>query len=596
MVVISALVAGLVITAGVALGASLGTPDPSFGSGGSVVGPADAQWFASAVQSNGDVVVAGEQVSNGTPDVLVERLTPTGALDTAFGQGGTVTGPSVPGAGGSIARSVAIQPNGAIVIVGRGTSGDGSGSDGILVERYSAGGSLDASFGSGGVENLESGNFGVGNTVAIQSNGDILAGGSIDLTAVPYAAVARLTPSGTPDSSFGSSGIDVLQLGQYATVQSLALQSNGDIVAGGSTSPNGEATDGLVARLTSNGQLDTSFNGTGASITQFAQGTGAYSSVNGVTVGSDGTIFAAGSATTSNPTAVTFVASYNSAGALNSGFGSSGVASTPSANNWVEVQGGGVPGAAGILIAPNGDLIASGVYDDSTSTTYGTLWSFTPTGTLDSGFASSGVAEVAPTNNNNSAFAGAAVSPVSGDVIAAGEQGLVGGTSSALVTAFGRSTTSPTTTGTTTTPTPTKPTALKLTVTGVDANYSARTLARSGLKLTAACNRACKLKLTLTATSATARRLLIKTTVRTCKKVKGKEHCTTSKQYRALTLSASATLKGSGRHVFQLKLNKAIATALEKHPGTNWTLGVSAQATVKGVTSRSYRKSVRFNK
>ena len=59
---------------------------------------------------------------------------------------------------------------------------DGSGSDGILVERFNSGGSLDSSFGSRGVATALGAQLGDGYAVAIQSDGKIIASGSADAT------------------------------------------------------------------------------------------------------------------------------------------------------------------------------------------------------------------------------------------------------------------------------------------------------------------------------------------------------------------------------------------------------------------------------
>jgi Domain of unknown function (DUF5122) beta-propeller len=87
------------------------------GSGGSGI---EAQPNAIAVQSNGDIVVVGEQTTSsqsGTVTVNgLARLTPSGELDTTFGTGGTVTN-SVP-SGTEGLNGVLIDSKGRIVTVG----------------------------------------------------------------------------------------------------------------------------------------------------------------------------------------------------------------------------------------------------------------------------------------------------------------------------------------------------------------------------------------------------------------------------------------------------------------------------------------------
>ena len=135
--------------------------------------------------------------------------------------------------------------------------------DGLLVERFNANGSPDTSFGSGGVVSVLSGSRGDGYGVAIQSNGDIVASGAASPAAVPNVAVVRLRTNGAPDSSFGSGGVDLLDLGAYSIAQAVALQANGDIAIVGSQSPGLQATNALIARLSPSGGLDSGFAGTG---------------------------------------------------------------------------------------------------------------------------------------------------------------------------------------------------------------------------------------------------------------------------------------------------------------------------------------------
>src|SRR5262245_18165160 len=91
---------------------------------------------------------AGRRLLSGC--LLALRLIPSaqaapGALDPSFGTGGKVT--TAIGPGNDVALAAAIQPDGKVVAIG--SSSNGSNDDLALV-RYNAGGSLDASFGTGG--------------------------------------------------------------------------------------------------------------------------------------------------------------------------------------------------------------------------------------------------------------------------------------------------------------------------------------------------------------------------------------------------------------------------------------------------------------
>jgi uncharacterized delta-60 repeat protein len=566
--------------AGMARAAGPGSPNASFGSAGTAASASATQLSGTAVQSNGDVVAVGESGVGANADVLLERFTPSGAKDTSFGSGGVVEGPAITTAvgTGSLARAVAIQPDGKIVVVGTATGSNGSGTEGLLIERYDANGTLDTTFGTGGVVKMFSSSFGDGYAVAVQPNGDIVATGASDLGGVPYATVVRLTPSGSPDTSFGSGGTDVLSLGAYSYALAVALQSNGDIVIAGSQSPGLQVTNALVARLTPSGAVDLTFAGTGAVAHQYAPSGGAFSSFQGVAALSNGEIVADGEASAGNESAYAFIVRFTAAGAQDSSFGQGGVAYVLSAENWLE-NNGVVPGASGLTIAGNGDAIAAGRFVNSLDSN-GVLWAFTPAGKLDSTFGTGGIAELSASYTE---FAGATLSPTTGDVIAAGTTEPIGGADSGIVAdfvAYGppKITTPP----------------LTLTVSGVSASYKTKTVTKSGLKFTAACNEACTINAALGASAGTAKKLHLQTTVKKCKKVHGKEKCTKVKVYRALTFSPEkGTLTKAGSKTFTLHLSKSLAKALAKQKSISLTLTVKAASTATHKT-KTVTKTVRF--
>ena len=567
----------LATTAGTAAAAGPGTPDPNFGSGGSAGLPANTRLFADAAQSNGDIVAVGESGTKGNPRVLLARFTPAGKLDSSFGTGGIASGPSV--GGGSIARAVAIQPDGKIVVVGKATDTTGSATSGLLVERFNANGSPDGSFGTGGVVDLLATTSGDGYAVAIQPNGDIVAGGQDTPSTSPYAVVARLDSGGHPDGSFGSGGIDVLNLGAFSIVQSLAVQGNGAIVLAGSQSPGFQATNALLARLKPNGALDTSFHGSGAvTLSNFTGG--AYISFNGVALQSNGAIDVAGSAAGAGNTADLVVARYTSSGNLDGSFGSHGLATSPAATNYLGQSNSTVPGGQAIAIAGNGDIIAAGQYDRGVLA-YGTMWALTSSGRLDTSFGTQGAAAFQSSTGLNSEFFGLAVSPVTGNPIGAGDTLAPGGGHYAGLAVsyigYGR-------------PKNGGSTPLKLTITHVKVSY------KDGyLKFTAACNQACSLTTQLTAGAGAARQLKLATTVKKCKKSHGKTKCRRVREYRTIRLaSARATLHKAGSHGFTLRLSRGARNALHRQRSVTLSYQVIARGS-SGATVK-FNKNVKFRR
>ena len=114
--------------------------------------------------------------------------------------------------------------------------------------------------------------------------------------------MVRYNPSGTIDKTFGSGGVAVADFGTSAPLSgafAVAIQSNGEVVAGGAAAQGAfnlsfDSAFGL-ARFTSAGALDTSFGAGGLVTTTLVSGsTNVYSYVDGLAIQSDGKIVAVG--------------------------------------------------------------------------------------------------------------------------------------------------------------------------------------------------------------------------------------------------------------------------------------------------------------
>ena len=196
-----------------------GSRDTSFGSEGLVWWPlydSSARAFALALQPDGKLVAAGP------PNFTLVRYNPDGSLDTSFGVGGRVT-TAIESA--SEAHALALQPDGKLVAAGKG------GNHFALV-RYNPNGSLDTSFGSGGVVTTAIGAYGDGAfALALQPNGKLVAAGYASPTKFPdYFAVVRYNPDGSVDRTFGADGTVTTPSG---VAEALALQPDGKLVAVG---------------------------------------------------------------------------------------------------------------------------------------------------------------------------------------------------------------------------------------------------------------------------------------------------------------------------------------------------------------------------
>jgi uncharacterized delta-60 repeat protein len=188
-----------------------------------------------------------------------------GAPDTSFGGGGSVTTAVGSGTSHDVPYAVVVQPDGKILV-------GGTCATQFCMVRYETNGLLDTTFGTGGrvLKSLIGGNPTFGGdqayAMALQPDGKIvLAGGCIsNLTQV--FCVARFTPAGEFDPSFGA-GVGWVSMG-FASVsesaRAVALQPDGKIlVAGQCNSLGTTAWDFCFARLLPSGELDTTFNALG---------------------------------------------------------------------------------------------------------------------------------------------------------------------------------------------------------------------------------------------------------------------------------------------------------------------------------------------
>jgi uncharacterized delta-60 repeat protein len=209
------------------------------------------------IQSDGKILVAGHREFNGNPSFALARYLPTGAPDTSFDTDGRL---NTAFNGNSFANAVAVQSNGKIVAAGAVTFGiDGSN---FALARYLPNGTLDNSFGPNSNGRAFADIVPLGedqiNDLALQSDGRIVVGGfkgSFNTNNATFA-LARFLPTGTLDNSFGTGGIVTTDYGAFpgdfsAGINAVALQSDGRIVAAGSTRDNQfSSSEVVLARYT----------------------------------------------------------------------------------------------------------------------------------------------------------------------------------------------------------------------------------------------------------------------------------------------------------------------------------------------------------
>jgi uncharacterized delta-60 repeat protein len=306
-----------------------------------------------ALLSNGKIIIAGQFSSyNGTFLNRVARLNADGSLDNTF----------VCGLGNGVGhfRALAIQPDGKIIVGGNLTYFNGSsqyGTSSPNIFRLNADGSIDGSF------NIGSGANGTVNSIVLQTDGKILVAGQFSqFNGVAKPTIVRLNTDGSLDAGFNPG------TGATSYINTVALQADGKILIGGAFGAyNGIVRNG-VARLLSNGSLDTGFSpGTGAT-----DGSGSnVGEVTGILVQGDGKVVIGGYFNYYNGTARNRVARLNANGSLDTSF-------TPGtgANNTVEA----------IAWQSNGKIIIGGNFTTYNGTSRGRIARLNNNGTLDPTF------------------------------------------------------------------------------------------------------------------------------------------------------------------------------------------------------------------
>lgn len=305
------------------------------------------------------------------------RAGEAGALDQSFGAGtddGTpagVVGTSL-GNGDDVANAIITAPDGKIIVVGNHVSGKSSD---IIIARYNADGTLDASFGTAedgtpnGIVDIslgESDDFAT--SVALQADGAIVVGGYHQEGSSTNMVALRVKADGTLDENFGKGndgtpdGIVNISLGDgNEDVRSIAIAADGKIVLAGNTVDKDGSVNMVVARLNADGTPDTSFakdggDDTPEGFTAVSLGTG-DDVVNDMALAADGKIVIAGTHGPKGDSNIAVVR-LNADGTLDQSFGTSDDG-TP--NGVISLSlGGGSDVARGVAIDPKGRIVVAG--------------------------------------------------------------------------------------------------------------------------------------------------------------------------------------------------------------------------------------------
>jgi uncharacterized delta-60 repeat protein len=265
--------------------------------------------YTSEIQSDGKIIVAGKSYFNYKDFYTVARYNSNGSIDTTFGTNGLVI---INSQNYDTVNDIAIDADGKIIVAGGNTY--------AILLRLNSNGSLDTTFGTNGFANFASG-FSSAYDVKVLSSGEILiAGYESYVIGASYSSnymLTRLNSNGTLDTTFGTNGISNLgsTTADQEILYKIEVQPDGKIVAAG-TINNGSDLDIVLYRYNSNGTFDTTFNGNG-STTLSSSG---YDRPSGLAIQNDGKILVSGDLDYAIK-----IARFTSSGAIDTSFDSDGI-------------------------------------------------------------------------------------------------------------------------------------------------------------------------------------------------------------------------------------------------------------------------------
>ena len=233
-----------------------GSLDNTFGTSGQTILPmdvSDERAMAVALQSDGKVIIGGRSNNGADTDFALRRLNTDGTLDTTFGTLGIVAVDI--SSSGETGNAIYVGSGDEIFLAG---STNASGDNDSTIVKFDADGNLDASFGTGGVFTVAAGvPFETLYDLTVQSDGKIVAVGEAYTAATKNdVSVIRINANGTLDTTFGTGGIVRETLtNETDSAKSVRIDANGNIMVAGNTDG-----DTFIARFDSDGNLDDRFD------------------------------------------------------------------------------------------------------------------------------------------------------------------------------------------------------------------------------------------------------------------------------------------------------------------------------------------------
>lgn len=263
------LLTGTIFIAGTSLAQTSGEIDALFGTSGYVVTDhvlGTGEVFNDLIALEDDKLLMVGFVNDANQDLLLARYNADGSLDATFGNNGKAIVDLTIG-GDEQATAATVLFDGKILVTG---GMDNGGTIDAFILRLNEDGTVDNSFGTGGMGYtvLNAG----ANSLAFGADVEVDAGNNIFVAATAANAMAnydmvvfKLTQGGGLDAGFGTAGAALIDnAGATDYAYNLALSQSGKIAIVGYTEDSD--TKGFVVRLNNTGGMDLTFNATGGYI------------------------------------------------------------------------------------------------------------------------------------------------------------------------------------------------------------------------------------------------------------------------------------------------------------------------------------------
>ena len=406
--------------------AASGDLDPTFGGDGVVrtdLTRAEDDGFAVAIQPDGKIVVAGVKGLGGpNPRFAIVRYETDGALDTSFGGGdGKVAIDFTPGA--DFPYAVRIQANGEIVVAGTADYFRADKNSRFALARLTPAGSLDPTFGGDGtvITNVTPSSD-VANGMALQPNGRIVVVGGV--TTGPdngKIGVLRYRSDGSLDPTFGGDGIVLTDpTPTFDDASAVGVEPDGQIVVAGQAG----FERFVMLAYEPDGSLDPTFGGDGMVFTDLSPKT---DTPFGLAIQGDGKILVAGADRYGSPNSRFALVRYERDGSLDPTFRGDGTVIT-NFTPYSDV-------AYRVAIDPDGKIVLAGQAGDGGEAPRFAAVRYLANGRLDPAFGGDGKVSTDLTPRFSSAAYGVAVQ-ADGSVVCSGDSGAGGSHASFAVVRY----------------------------------------------------------------------------------------------------------------------------------------------------------------